>query len=55
MKADDQKFLELAAACGADYLVTEDRELLKLARRAPFAIVTAGALEQRLAAAARDS
>jgi putative PIN family toxin of toxin-antitoxin system len=49
--ADDQKFLELAAACGADCLVTGDRELLKLARRAPFAIVSADALEQRLAEA----
>jgi putative PIN family toxin of toxin-antitoxin system len=50
--ADDQKFLDLAAACDADYLVTGDRELLKLARRAPFAIVTAGELEKRLAGAA---
>lgn len=30
---DDQKFLELAAACGADALVTKDKALLKLARR----------------------
>ena len=41
---DDQKFMELAARCGADLLVTRDRELLKLARSrrhpAPFAIVT---------------
>jgi putative PIN family toxin of toxin-antitoxin system len=40
---DDQKFMELAARCGADLLVTRDRELLKLARRrarpAPFGIV----------------
>ena len=39
---DDQKFLELAARCGAELLVTRDRELLKLAhsRRhpAPFGI-----------------
>lgn len=41
---DDQKFLELARACRADFLVTKDRLLLKLAlrkiRRAPFQIVT---------------
>ena len=41
---DDQKFLELARDCGADYLVTRDRALLDLARRkvrrAPFRIVT---------------
>ena len=30
---DDQKFLELARACGADYLVTKDKALLVLARR----------------------
>jgi putative PIN family toxin of toxin-antitoxin system len=50
--AADQKFLELAAACDADFLVTGDRELLKLARRVPFAIVTAGELERRLAGVA---
>ena len=42
--ADDQKFLELARACGADFLVTKDLLLLELARRkvrrAPFGIVT---------------
>lgn len=42
--ADDQKFLELARACRADYLVTKDLLLLELARRkvrrAPFGIVT---------------
>lgn len=41
---DDQKFLELARDCGADFLVTRDRELLRLARKklrpAPFRIVT---------------
>jgi len=41
---NDQKFLELARDCGADYLVTRDRALLDLARRkarpAPFRIVT---------------
>ena len=40
---DDQKFMELAARCNVDLLVTRDRELLKLARRrahpAPFGIV----------------
>ena len=41
---DDQKFLELARDCSADYLVTKDRALLVLARRktrpAPCRIVT---------------
>ncbi len=31
--SDDQKFLELAASCGADCLITKDKALLKLARR----------------------
>ncbi len=30
---DDQKFIELAAACGADALVTKDKLVLKLARK----------------------
>lgn len=30
---DDQKFLELAQAAGADWLVSKDRALLKLAKR----------------------
>ncbi len=30
---DDQKFLELARNCSADYLVTKDKALLVLARR----------------------
>jgi putative PIN family toxin of toxin-antitoxin system len=42
--ADDQKFLELARDCRADFLVTKDLMLLELARRkvrrTPFAIVT---------------
>jgi putative PIN family toxin of toxin-antitoxin system len=46
--ADDQKFLELAAACAADCLVTGDKQLLKLAKRVPFAIITADALEARI-------
>ncbi len=41
---DDQKFLELALACGAQYLVTRDAALLDLARHKtrplPFSIVT---------------
>jgi uncharacterized protein len=38
---DDQKFLELALACGAAFLVTKDRALLDLAGRKglPFRIV----------------
>ena len=52
---DDQKFLELARACGADFLVTKDRELLVLARRkirrAPFGIVTPAQLTVMLATA----
>ena len=42
--ADDQKFLELARACRADFLITKDLLLLELARRkvrrTPFRIVT---------------
>ena len=38
---DDQKFLEAALAAGAGFLVTKDRALLDLARRAtPFRILT---------------
>jgi putative PIN family toxin of toxin-antitoxin system len=40
---DDQKFLEAALAAGAGFLVTRDRALLDLARRAlPFRILTPG-------------
>lgn len=50
---DDQKFLELAEACAADFLVTGDREMLRLRRggrgRLAFSIVTADELESRLA------
>lgn len=35
---DDQKFLALAAACGAQVLVTKDMELLRLAKRVSFRI-----------------
>lgn len=39
--ADDQKFLELAAACSAEALVSKDRALLDLRRRRlPFAILS---------------
>ncbi|MEK6591875.1 MAG: putative toxin-antitoxin system toxin component, PIN family [Pseudomonadota bacterium] len=42
--ADDQKFLELARDCRADFLITRDRDLLVFARRKyqplPFHIVT---------------
>jgi len=41
---DDQKFLALALACGAEFLVTRDRALLEVGRRwkksLPFAVVT---------------
>jgi putative PIN family toxin of toxin-antitoxin system len=50
---DDQKFLDLAAACGARYLVTRDRDLLELARHRdpvpPFGIVTPRELRALLA------
>lgn len=52
--ADDQKFLELARACRADFLVTKDLLLLELARRkvrrAPFRIVTPAQFGVALAA-----
>ena len=35
---DDQKFIELAAAAGADVLVTKDRELLRMQRHVRFRI-----------------
>ena len=44
--ADDQKFLELAARCGARWLLTRDDALLKLGRRTKregwFEIMTPG-------------
>lgn len=52
---DDQKFIELAAASGAQTLVSKDRALLRLSRRcaAQFRIVTpAGALAWLAAAPA---
>jgi putative PIN family toxin of toxin-antitoxin system len=45
---DDQKFLELAAAVQAHALVTKDRALLELARRAPFRIVPPAAAARLL-------
>ena len=57
--ADDQKFLELARDCRADFLVTKDLMLLELARRkirrAPFGIVTPVQLSAVLAAATTSS
>jgi putative PIN family toxin of toxin-antitoxin system len=48
---DDQKFLELARDCGADFLVTRDRALLIIARREnqllPFRIITPQQFGQR--------
>ncbi len=35
---DDQKFLELAAAAGADALITKDEALLRLRGRVPFRV-----------------
>lgn len=53
---DDQKFLELARACGADFLVSRDRALLETGHRKgrplPFAIVTPAALARRMQATA---
>jgi uncharacterized protein len=41
--ADDQKLLEAALAAGAAFLVTKDRELLRLAKKGmPFQVVTPG-------------
>jgi putative PIN family toxin of toxin-antitoxin system len=54
---DDQKFLELARDCRADFLVTKDDLLLELARRkvrrVPFGIVTPAQLNDALAATLR--
>ena len=51
---DDQKFLELARAARADYLVTKDRDLLELTRRKyaqlAFRILTPQAFASALAA-----
>ena len=49
---DDQKFLELAGGCGADFLVTRDRALLMLGRRKVrpllFRIVTPRGFEEMI-------
>lgn len=47
---NDQKFLEFTCACGADYLVSKDLELLALARHEglPFRIVTLEEVEEIL-------
>ncbi len=37
---DDQKFLELALAAGAQCVLTRDEALLRLGKRTPFRIVT---------------
>jgi uncharacterized protein len=50
--ADDQKFLELARAARADFLLTKDRDLLELARRkyepVGFRILTPPAFNRHL-------
>lgn len=52
---DDQKFLELARDCRADWLLTKDRDLLVFARRKyqylPFRIVTPAQFTRALSAA----
>ncbi len=45
--SDDQKFLELAFAGGAEVLVTGDRDLLALADGVPFAIESPSAFSRR--------
>ncbi len=51
---DDQKFLELARDCRADWLLTKDRDLLVFARRKyqylPFRIVTPAQFTRALSA-----
>ena len=37
---DDQKFLDLALAAGAECVLTRDEALLRLGKRTPFRIVT---------------
>ena len=44
----DQKFLELAAAGDAEALITSDRDLLELAGRTGFAILTPARSRSRL-------
>lgn len=47
---DDQKFLVLAAASRAEVLVTDDKALLRLHRKLPFAIERPAAFMRRLQA-----
>ena len=52
--ADDQKFIDLAVGAGARWLVSRDRAVLKVARRAALAgvaVVTPEALTLQLSAA----
>ena len=55
---DDQKFLELARDCAADFLITRDRALLILAQRKvgpPFRIMTPQEFGAWLSSEARES
>ena len=54
---DDQKFLELAARCDADILVSKDKALLKLRGRTrlAFQIMLPAAATKRLAEAGEES
>ena len=45
---DDQKFLILAAAGAAEVLITEDKALLSMRRKLPFAIERPAAFMRRL-------
>lgn len=45
---DDQKFLALAASGGARVLITQDKALLALRRRVPFAVETPAAFSKSL-------
>jgi uncharacterized protein len=49
---DDQKFLLLAAGGGADALITEDKQLLRMRRKLPFQIETPLSFQRRLIQAA---
>lgn len=54
----DQKFLDLAVSARADLLVSKDKALLRLARRARrdgLAIIPVSAAVERVAAVARDA
>jgi predicted nucleic acid-binding protein len=49
---DDQPFLELAATCGARWLLSRDRDLLRLARRTTAFEILSPTVAARLLAAA---